>query len=382
MPESASPQDGNYLLHSLDVSPVCFYISSKRLTKAAGIEKDIYDYVRDHPGATISNIWVTLPDARQLSYSSVRDRVLNLVNTGMLKVVGQVPLETIDLRYERIPACDLCASPSIRHPVVFWKHNTPVVRCTNCGLYYSNPRWKAEHLFSYYGAEYWDEYKNKVRLTTLNVNINQRRWDPFLDCIEPARRTGRLLDVGCATGDFLLAAQMRGWETYGVEVAPISAEQAIKLTGSPVHIGTLDTSPYPDGMFDVVTLWDVLEHVQSPRSYVANAARLLSPGGMFALTTPNIRSIAYRLLGPDWWVIGPNGHIYYFAPRTLARLLKSEGFAIHLMITMNMGLDTWQRWLARAKLQRFSHWPFALTRRIVDRFLWGEELYAIGRLMK
>jgi SAM-dependent methyltransferase len=257
-----------------------------------------------------------------------------MVDLGLLDVAGEVPLEQLDDRYERLPACDLCGSHSANHPIVFWKHNTPVVRCTSCGLFYSNPRWKTEFLFGYYDESYVQEYTRTIQETATDPEKNLRRWVPFLAPLNAARDSNRLLDVGCATGEFMLAARAHGWDAYGVEPAASAAEVAKGNTGCDVHAGTLDTAPYPDGWFDVVTLWDVIEHVQSPTSYIADVARLVRPGGLLGITTPNIRCLSYWALGAHWSAVGPNAHIFYFSPGTLKRLMRKSGFSLSGMYTM------------------------------------------------
>jgi 2-polyprenyl-3-methyl-5-hydroxy-6-metoxy-1,4-benzoquinol methylase len=309
----------------------------------------------------------------------MRTLVVGLVDEGALEVVGYTRLVEIDPRYETVPACDLCRAPSDRHPVVFWKYNTPVVRCTGCGLLYSNPRWKAEHLFGRYTNEYWQQYADKVKSTALDPVANEARWGPYLDTLEMARVNGRLLDVGCATGEFLVAAKARGWETQGVEPSPIAAQLAEERTGAVIYTGTLDTAPFPDRWFDVVTLWDVIEHVQSPVAYIEQAARLVRHGGMVVLTTPNIRSVAYRLLGARWWAVGPNDHIYYFSPRTMQRLLARYRLNIHAMHTDGNKLDTWQQWIPFTVLKPLAAVLCRLAQPFARRFLWGDELYVVAR---
>jgi 2-polyprenyl-3-methyl-5-hydroxy-6-metoxy-1,4-benzoquinol methylase len=187
--------------------------------------------------------------------------------------------------------------------------------------------------------------------------------------------------VGCATGEFLAAARDAGWETYGVETSAQAADMAASRSGSQVHTGTLDTAPFEAGWFDVVTLWDVIEHVQSPSAYVKQIARLLRPGGMFALTTPNAGGLTFRLIGRDWWVVGPNDHIYYFTPDTLKRLLTGSGFALRTMQSLDVQLDSWQQVLRYPALQQSAPRLAKAMRPLVLRFRLGDELYAIGQTL-
>lgn len=371
--------DLQYILRDLDVTPV--RVSQKVGAPPAGNERDqaMCAYVAAHPGATLNDLLTYIPNLSGVTYAEARARLVALVAAGHLIVSGQVPLEELDLRYERVARCEVCGAPAADHPIILWKNNTPVVRCTRCGLLYANPRWKATYLFGRYTPEYWTHYAKKIQASAVDPVANQLRWSLPLNSIAAARQTGCLLDVGCASGEFLLAAQARHWDVYGVESSAGAADQARRLTGATIHSGTLDTAPYAAGMFDAITLWDVIEHLQSPRAYVRQIAQLLRPGGVLALTTPNIRSLAFALLGQTWEIIGPNDHLYYFAPRTLARLLRDAGFAIHKMHTLRDSATSWRQWIRYAPLKTLAVPLDRLTRPAVDRFLWGEELYVIAR---
>lgn len=372
----------SYMLRDLAITPVRFRVKDgkgKRGTPGNNPSAEIAAYVQAHPGAGVNDLRTHVSALDNWSYDKVRALLVRLVEKGVLALDGHLPLESVDLRYERVPACDLCGSPSSGHSIVLWKHNTPVVRCRQCGLLYANPRWQAEHLFGRYTDVYWAHYADKVRHTALDPTTNQARWDPYLATLELARSTGRLLDVGCASGEFLLAAQARGWEVYGLETSPLGAELARQRTGAEIYVGTLDTAPYEEGWFDVITLWDVIEHVQSPSSYVGLITRLVRQGGMFALTTPNIRSMAYKLLGRNWEVVGPNDHIYYFSPRTLTRLLKTNSFDVHVMHTTAVEAATWRAWLRHPIPQKLAPSLRTVTLPITNRLLLGDELYVVAR---
>ena len=380
-----SSEYNRFLLRELDRTPyrLCVGPSNRKLRAKDGKDgppaERIITFVSEHPGATIKEIQDQVPSLSDWSYNKVRALVVQLVGRDVLKVCGTVPLDEVDGRYERVPVCDLCNDPSSEHKTIFWKYNTPVVRCSNCGLLYANPRWKAEHLFGRYTSEYWDQYASAIKETALDQVANQARWDPYLDTLELARKNNRLLDVGCATGEFLLAAKARGWEIYGVETSPVAAEYASRVTGARIHTGTLETTDFADQWFDVVTMWDVIEHLQSPRSYMRQAAKLLRNDGVIGLTTPNIRSLAYLLLNRDWDAIGPNDHLYYFSPRTLEDLLKASGFAVHHMGTTATEVHTWNSWLKPKPLKRLARLLRNVTLPLSLRFLWGDELYVVGR---
>ncbi|MEA2574695.1 MAG: hypothetical protein QOH93_1993, partial [Chloroflexia bacterium] len=296
--------DTDFLLRGLHRSPLRFCTTRDRLaTQKPGLtatQLAISRYVGAHPGVTISQIAEQVPSIKDGSYEEAHSAVVALVDKGLIRPCGRAPLELVDDRYERVAACVVCGAPSRGQKTLFWKYGTPVVRCRECGLLYANPRWKASELFGRYTAEYWEQYAGTIRDTSVDEQANYARWLPFLAVHDPVRLHNRLLDVGCATGEFLLAAKTRDWEVYGVETSPPAAAQAERLAGAIVHAGTLETATFPHAHFDVITMWDVIEHLQDPRGYLQQIAALLRPGGMLSITTPNIHSLAYRLLGPDW----------------------------------------------------------------------------------
>ena len=150
---------------------------------------------------------------------------------------------------------------------------------------------------------------------------------------EPYRSANRLLDVGCGVGDFLLAAQARGWEVQGVELEA-RAREVCAARGVPALDAPLDPERFPPRSFDVVTSFEVLEHMVDPREEMRAAAGVLRGGGLLYLTTPNFSSLTRRLLGPRYSVIAYPEHLGYFRPATLDRLLQGAGLErVHLRST-------------------------------------------------
>ena len=140
------------------------------------------------------------------------------------------------------------------------------------------------------------------------------------------RTTGRILDVGSATGIFLHEMASAGWEAVGVEPVTHAAEYAQARFGLEIFSGTLAKAPYESGSFDVVTFWDVLEHTFSPVEELAHVARLLAPGGLVAINVPNWHSVDRQLFGPHWIGFDPPRHLYVFTERTLTAMLRKAGF--------------------------------------------------------
>jgi 2-polyprenyl-3-methyl-5-hydroxy-6-metoxy-1,4-benzoquinol methylase len=198
----------------------------------------------------------------------------------------------------------------------------PIVQCRQCGLVYTNPRLENQELLDTYEAVkdplYVEEQEGRV-LTF------ERHLKPLEQITGPP--DGRpLLDVGCYTGVFVEIAANHGWDAWGVEPSRWAVEQA-RSQGLHVVQGTLSSPDLPPAHFDVLTLWDVIEHLTSPREALGQAQRLLKPGGLIVLQTLNIESPFARLMGARWpWLM--EMHVYYFSRHTLCRMLEQCGYRV------------------------------------------------------
>jgi len=203
----------------------------------------------------------------------------------------------------------------------YGRHHT-IVQCQRCGLVYTDPRPDGHEIVETYQAVedplYLEEREGRV-LT-------------FEHHLKPLERltgspNGRpLLDVGCYTGVFVEIAAHHGWDAWGVEPSRWAVGQA-QSRGLHVVQGTLETAELPETYFDVVTMWDVIEHVADPRGTLEKAHRLLKPGGLAVVHTIDIESPLARLMGVRWpWLM--EMHIYYFSRRTLRAMLETCGFQV------------------------------------------------------
>lgn len=199
----------------------------------------------------------------------------------------------------------------------------PIVRCNHCGLVYANPRWDSALVNENYSVVEDPTYveERQGRVLTFERNLA-----PFEKLMAAQSSTRRLLDVGCHIGVMVELAQARGWEAWGVEPSVWAAEQA-RARGLRVLTGTLAHRDLPENYFDVVTMWDVIEHLTDPTAEIRHVQRILKPGGIFAIHTIDIESLFARLMGKRWpWLM--EMHLYYFSPRTLSKLLAQNGFRV------------------------------------------------------
>ncbi|HOL67865.1 MAG TPA: class I SAM-dependent methyltransferase, partial [bacterium] len=145
--------------------------------------------------------------------------------------------------------------------------------------------------------------------------------------IVPWINGGRILDVGCGQGDFLLVMKSLGWETYGVEPNPAAVATATRL-GISVHCGELNETMFPTRFFHVVRLHHVLEHIPNPVAVMLIIRRLLRDDGYLMITVPNINSPGFKIFRRYWWNLDVPRHVYFYSPETLTRLAASTGYRI------------------------------------------------------
>jgi SAM-dependent methyltransferase len=145
--------------------------------------------------------------------------------------------------------------------------------------------------------------------------------------MEPFRRLNRILEVGAGRGWFSSVAAQSGWETWAVEINRDAVEHLGRQGIHRVLVDTAEDFDAPVGSMDVVRMWDVIEHLQSPRQAVTSIHRVLRPGGLLRLATTNFASLSRWVNGPEWVYLNGADHIYLFEPHTISRLLTECGFS-------------------------------------------------------
>jgi SAM-dependent methyltransferase len=197
------------------------------------------------------------------------------------------------------------------------------MRCRRCALTFAGRSPSDGELQAYY-----EDYGH----AWFDSPITRDRYDELLDSFEPYRRHNRLLDMGCGAGFFLEQARARGWDAFGSEYG----ERALKLArGKGLHVvkAPVSAETFPPRHFDVVTAFEVFEHLRDPVREAAVVARALRADGLLYCTTPNFDSLTRRMLGPRWNVIDYPEHLWYFTPRTLRGWLEPQGFVVEKVTT-------------------------------------------------
>jgi SAM-dependent methyltransferase len=253
-------------------------------------------------------------------------------------------LETVD--------CNLCGSQDytkvyeMPDRLFFRDEFFTVVQCDHCGLAFVNPRPTRSETQKYYPREYYEN----AALRGFDRYL-ERRFTAEASFLKPLEGPGlrpRLLDVGCANGEFPRFMAARGWEVEGVEVS----SSAQPIGDFPVFTQEFDTLPLHEPSYDAITAWAVLEHVHDPMSYFRKAAQLVKKDGFFIFLVPNYGSVASRYLFCE----DIPRHLYFFTRETVREYLRltdftlekeDNGRAIYKLAPMN-----WLGFQVRTKILR------------------------------
>ena len=229
----------------------------------------------------------------------------------------QIFPSTLDEADANPGAAFLCTHPG-------YGRHFAIVQCRQCGLVYANPRFDDDEILQHYGAAQDPLYLEERRGRELTF---QRHLAPLLNVYGhwPAA-SERLLDVGCYIGVFVEVAGEAGWNAMGIEPSSWGTAEARKR-GLNVIQGTLANSGLAADSFDVVTMWDVIEHVTDPMEVLRQAHNVLRSDGLLVLHTMDIGSPFARLMGRRWpWLM--EMHLYYFDRKTLRAMLEKAGFRL------------------------------------------------------
>lgn len=206
-----------------------------------------------------------------------------------------------------------------------------LVRCSHCGLVYQNPRPTLAEMGEHYPPEYepYADHVGQPKRNWLLQKAIQHGTNKRCRFVTRHKRTGKLLDIGCAMGGFLLGMrELGGWTVAGVEVNRTVAEAAAQRHGLDIFAGTLEEATYPSASFDAVTMWDVLEHVHDASQTLTEIHRILRHEGIVVIRVPNLASWDATLFGAHWAGLDAPRHLYIFTPETLSALLEKAGFQV------------------------------------------------------
>lgn len=260
-----------------------------------------------------------LPSCTPVYLPHVSDRLLESVPCNICGSIEAHVLQPSTYDIDSLEATDLTRTFSSSSDE---KLNHRLVACARCGLQYVSPRLRADAVLEGYSGGSDELFVSQARGREItfgrSLGLIQRVWK---------RGPGRLLDVGTGGGSFPFIASKRGWQAEGCEPNRWLCNWALENYNLPIRPGTVFEQNYPSSSFDVVTLWDVLEHTPDPKREVRETHRLLREDGLLVINYPDIGSCIARLMGRSW-VFLLDVHLYYFTRDTIRKLLEDVGFEI------------------------------------------------------
>lgn len=250
--------------------------------------------------------------------------------------------------------CKLCGSSEAHHQFNLTE-KLGIFSCKKCQVLFMEPQLSDEEITLLYSEEYYKSWG--ISGTSENEVSKQMKIDTFLLRLKEIQKyvkKGKVLDVGCATGFFLEAAKKLGYEPFGIELSEYSSSLAKnKFGASVIFHGKLEDCDFSPETFDVITMFDLIEHVRVPAETLALATRLLKPGGIIMITTPDNKSLSKKVMGKKWTHYKKE-HFYYFnlhslnyiAEKNKLDLIGSENSEKALNIDyLHTQLNVYKHWL-------------------------------------
>lgn len=263
-----------------------------------------------------------------------------------------------------------------------------VLRCPTCGLSYVTPRVPESHLHLIYQTDYFKS-TNAADFGYADYTRDRAGYEKTFrmkaDMVMGYKSSGRCLEIGSAAGFFLKAMQEKGFEVTGVEVSSYVVEFARKELGlERVHNCMLKDAPLDVGAYDVVAMWDVIEHVSDPIEELRRIRKLIKPDGFLFLQTQDIETRFAKLLGKKWQHFKHLEHIHHFSPRTIKTVLERSGFEIVRLthsgagkfISVEFFVDRMRRY---SRIAHHLLWPLRLLGRFFFYLNPGDEMVVVAK---
>lgn len=230
-------------------------------------------------------------------------------------------------KYHNNVECPICGIFDIKE--VFVEEPFRIVKCQGCTLVYTLPRLSSAQIKQMYQTKYWKSPKAREFGYTDYLNDSElylKTFDLRSQIIDRYKTTpGKLLEIGSAAGFFLKVMAEKRWQTTGVEISALMVDYARdKLKLPDIRLGTLKQQNLPESSFDVIVLWDVIEHLENPRQILRETERLLKDDGILILETQNVESVFSKFMGKSWHHYKHQEHLWHFSPQTITSLLKLE----------------------------------------------------------
>ena len=198
-----------------------------------------------------------------------------------------------------------------------------LVKCAKCGLIYLNPRSSEKDIHKFYPQEYYGTQFGIIGEKIDNYFVNRKIYG-----MEKFKQEGKLLDIGCGTGDFLLQVQKRSYDVCGIDVSPQACKVARKKRLIIYH-DDLKKHHFPAKSFDIITLWHVFEHLYNPSDILKEIKRILKDDGTLIMETPNIDCFSFKIFKGYHFHLDSPRHLHHWTKHSMELILNKNGFKVH-----------------------------------------------------
>lgn len=254
--------------------------------------------------------------------------------------------------------CPICGDSSLSHYIntrdyFLSKEQFNLQKCEACGLIMTNPFPEGNDMMKYYQSDIYFSHPNKQKSIFAFIYNFVKKFNLKykLKVSTSSLEKGRLLDIGCGSGDFLNLAQQTGWEVYGIEPNNEARMFAQQQLNKPILLPE-EINSLPKSSFDLITMWHVLEHVENINDQVESIIALLKPNGRLVVALPNILSYDAKFYKSYWAGLDVPRHLYHFSFDTIRHLMTKKGF----------------KFLKREPLKWDAYYVSLLSERYIGRF--------------
>ncbi len=241
---------------------------------------------------------------------------------------------------EKIEQCPICNSirqkpflACVDHTVS--RETFQIVECESCGFKFTNPRPAENNLGAYYKSEEYVSHSNTKKGFINSTYQSVRKYTLLkkLQLISKFYKTGKILDIGCGTGEFLNTCKNAKWDCTGIEPDSDARKMAIQNYALDVREES-DLSSLPDSSFDIISMWHVLEHVPKLNQRVEELKRLIKPNGVIIIAVPNCNSLDAKIYNEHWAAYDVPRHLYHFTPKDIDALFKKHDLKLFRILPM------------------------------------------------
>lgn len=233
-----------------------------------------------------------------------------------------------------------------------------VVTCSSCGLLFLNPRPVKEEILRCYPLAF--NKQDESIWFRIIAPFFRKAQGITVSLFKKYKKNGKILDIGCGNGDFLLTMKRQGYEAWGVEQNPLAGNFCDAALAGKILFKDIEKCNFPSGSFDIITSFHSLEHIYDLNLLLTEARRILKDDGIFYVCVPNMDFYEAKLFGRYYYNLDVPRHLYFFTQKTLTAFLNKNGFKVDMAIS-----DLFWEWVSTPTSLYQGIWNYAMEKRML-----------------